>query len=92
MNRKEAEKIQPGALVRYSFTKEEIATKAIVLAKKYERGEKRENVLCMMKPDRYILTVSWLGNPKRHAYSHAPRAGSIVECSSWDLMVISHAP
>ena len=91
MNRREAEKIQAGALVRYSFTKEETATKAIVLTKKFERGEKRENVLCVTKFDRYILTVSWLENPKRLAYSHRPRAGVISECSSWDLMVVSHA-
>ena len=90
MNRKEAEKIQPGALVRYSFTKEMGSTKALVLTKRFEDKTKREVVLCLTRPDRYILTVSWLDPPK-HIYSHAPKAGIIEEVSSWDMMVVSHA-
>tara|TARA_B100000029_G_scaffold438453_1_gene454339 strand:- start:34 stop:300 length:267 start_codon:yes stop_codon:yes gene_type:complete len=87
MNRKEAEKIQPGALVRWSFTEQLGTRKGIVLAKRFERGEKRENVLCLVKPFRYILTVHWLASGPPHNYT----SRVIDEISSWDLMVVSHA-
>ena len=86
MNIKEARKIQPGALVRTSWATNNNATQGIVLAKEYERADKREQILGQWKPERYILTVSWF--PNQHDDQYAPKG--ISKRSSWDLMVISH--
>ncbi len=88
MNRKEAEKIQPGALVRWSYGNPTGINHGVVLAKRYELATKRERALGLKKPDRYILMIHWLKHGNQRA---SPNINVIDEASSWDLMVVSHA-
>jgi hypothetical protein len=88
MNRKEAEKIQPGALVRWSYGNPTGINHGVVLTKRYELETKRERALGLKKPDRYILTIHWLKHGNQRA---SPNINVIDEASSWDLMVVSHA-
>jgi hypothetical protein len=86
MTWKEAEKIQVGAIVRESWSTHNEARQGLVLAKEYEEGTKREQVLCQERDKRYVLTVQWFmaRTPTRDWGSERRR------CSSWDLMLVSH--
>ena len=88
MNIKEAEKIQPGALVRWSYGNPAGISHGVVLAKRYELATKRERALGLKKPERYILTIHWL---KLRSPRASPNINVVEEASSWDLMVVSHA-
>ena len=84
MTWKDAEKIQIGAIVRESWSTHNDSRRGLVLAKEYEEGAKREQVLCQERDKRYILTVQWFKSTQ-----YRPRGRE--RCSSWDLMVVSHA-
>ena len=92
LNKREAKKIHPGALVRYSFsTPGNGAQKAIVIAKEYQQGTRYESILCQEKEDRYMLTISWLAECDIPDSRFRQDPGTIETVSHWDLMVISHA-
>ena len=87
MNIKEARKIKPGALVRFSWLPGS-KRYAIILDKRHIVGLHRARNLGSMKEERYELLISWLGKPV-HAYD--PSAGVTKWVQNWEMMVISHA-
>ena len=90
MNWKEANKLKPGAIIRRSWETGTFGDKkpqlGLVLAKKHEKGKKRESQICQFKDERYILTVSWFKGPTKYSIPQS----TITQLSSWEVMVVSH--
>lgn len=88
MNLKEAEKLQPGAIVRESWMSEDRT--GLVIGKTYIIEDHSARNLCQKKSQRYDIVVHWFDGPRPGPSFRTERAPNPEVLQNWEIMVVSH--